>query len=402
MEQAKKETEKPKKSNDISIYVHIPFCVRKCPYCDFNSGVPSSEDTFFYYTDAILKELDLNSELLAGRKLVSVYIGGGTPSVMPSMCMGRILDRISDIIHVDDDTEITMEVNPGTVNKYKINDYVKMGINRISLGGQSAVDEELRALGRIHTAKDLKEAFDMFYWGGIDNISVDIMTSIPYQTPDSLITTLDTVTGLHPRHISAYSLIIEQGTPFYDKYMYGNLALPSEEDSYYLYKLAQQYLTSKDYKRYEISNYAIYDGKGASSGKDFRCVHNLRYWSRGDYLGVGLSAASLIGDHRFTNTNELESYVSAPGRFRSEDMILQTTDAMAEFMFLGLRKTDGFMISDFERDFGMPIDEVYGAVMRRHIDAGVAERVKEEDDERFYLTDTGLDVSNQVMCEYLF
>ena len=392
------------KNNDISIYIHIPFCVRKCLYCDFNSQVPASEDAFFYYTDALIKEISSSREYLTDRKLASIYIGGGTPSVIPSMCIDRVLDCISDIISIEDDTEITIESNPGTVTEYKIKDYVKIGINRVSIGAQSMIEDELRALGRIHTAKDFLEAYDKFYWGGIDNISVDVMTGIPYQTRESLIKTLEEVIRLHPKHISAYSLIVENGTPFYEKLMYGTLPLPTEDEAYIIYKLTQQYLAQNGYKRYEISNYALGTKSGSSKDKDYRCRHNLRYWERGDYIGFGVSSASLIGNHRFTNTAELSEYVSAPGAVKTEDMTLSDKDAMAEFMFLGLRKTDGVKISDFKESFDTDIADIYGEVMKKHIKDGLAEFIageEGEEDGRFMLTERGMDVANYVMSDYM-
>ncbi|MBQ7584495.1 MAG: radical SAM family heme chaperone HemW [Lachnospiraceae bacterium] len=385
-------------TNDIGIYVHIPFCVRKCLYCDFNSQVPPSEDTVFYYTAALISEIKSAKSVFEDRKLSSVYIGGGTPSSIPSSCIGQVLDAISSVISVDDDTEITLEANPGTLTELKIKDYVSYGINRVSLGLQSAVKEELKALGRIHDFEDFKTGFDRLYWGGIENISVDIMTSIPYQTRESLIITLDAVTKLRPQHISAYSLMIEQNTPFYDKYRYGLLPLPAEDESYYIYKLSREYLKEKGYKRYEISNYSL---ETSDNGKDYRCLHNLRYWDRRDYIGFGVSAASLIKDHRFTNTPDINEYVSDPGGKRTEDIKLRQEDAMAEFMFLGLRKTEGIRCADFEECFGQDIYKVYGRVMRYHTDKGYAASSGEKEEKRFYLTDKGLDVSNIVMSDYL-
>lgn len=391
-----------KERKDISIYIHIPFCVRKCFYCDFNSQVPPSEDTVFYYTAALIEEIKASAELLHDRELKSIYIGGGTPSSIPSSCISRVIETVSSVIDIDDDTEITIEANPGTLTDLKIKDYVSSGINRISMGLQSAVEEELRVLGRIHSFDDLKKNFDRLYWGGIDNINVDVMTSIPYQTRESLIETLDAVTGLKPQHISAYSLIIEQNTPFYDKYRYGLLPLPGEDESYYIYKLTQEYLASKGYRRYEISNYTLDDGDPEDKRhRDFRCLHNLRCWDRRDYLGYGVSAASLMGDHRFTNTADLNQYASDPGGIKQEDIILRPEDAMAEFMFLGLRKTDGIRCSDFEESFDMDIDKVFGRVMKHHSDKGLAAFSGEGEDRRFFLTDKGLDISNIVMSEYL-
>ncbi len=391
-----------KERKDISIYIHIPFCVRKCLYCDFNSQVPPSEDTVFYYTAALIKEIRSAEEILKGKELKSVYIGGGTPSSIPSSCIKRIIDAVSSVINIEDGIEITIEANPGTLTDLKIKDYVASGINRISLGLQSAIEKELKTLGRIHTFEDLERNFDRLYWGGIDNVNVDVMTSIPYQTGETLIETLDKVTELNTQHISAYSLILEQNTPFYDKYRYGLLPLPGEDESYYIYKLTQEYLLSKGYKRYEISNYSLCNGDPEDEkDRDYRCLHNLRCWERRNYIGFGVSAASLMDDHRYTNTPDLNEYASDPGGIRQEDIFLRKEDEMAEFMFLGLRKTDGIRCMDFTEAFDIDIDKVYGKVMHHHVNKGLAVFSGEDEEKRFHLTETGLDVSNVVMSEYL-
>ncbi|MBQ9607673.1 MAG: radical SAM family heme chaperone HemW, partial [Lachnospiraceae bacterium] len=239
-----------KDSKDISIYVHIPFCVRKCLYCDFNSG-KYPDYMIDSYIDAILKEMDENREVFSGKSLKAVYIGGGTPSSVPPSYIGLIFDRISDIIPIEDDTEITIEINPGTTTDHKIKDYVSYGVNRVSVGLQSAVDSELEALGRIHTYNDFLRTYDILKENGIKNINVDIMTSIPHQTKGSLLKTLQEVISLHPQHISAYSLSIEKGTPFYEMGPM-RLDLPAENESYEIYKLTQKYLKEHGYSRYEI------------------------------------------------------------------------------------------------------------------------------------------------------
>ncbi len=386
-------------SKDISIYVHIPFCVRKCLYCDFNSG-KYPDYIISSYIDALLKEIDRCREVFRGRELASLYIGGGTPSSVPPSYIGLVFDRISDVITIEDDTEITMEINPGTTTDQKIKDYVSYGVNRISIGLQSALNSELEALGRIHTFEDFLRTYDIVREKGIEKVNVDIMTSIPHQSRESLIKTLDKVTSLRPEHISAYSLIIEKGTPFYERGA-EKLGVPSEEESFKIYKLTQKYLKEHGYERYEISNYALKDKNGS---RDNRCANNLRYWDRKDYIGFGASAASLIGYRRFTNVPELGIYIRDPGRHKSEDMLLQPKDAMAEFMFLGLRKIEGIRCDDFREEFGVRIQEVYGGIMKKHVEAGLAQFSGEDDDpgQRFYLTDRGLDISNQIMAEYLF
>lgn len=382
-------------SKDISIYVHIPFCVRKCLYCDFNSG-RYPDYVIASYIDALLKEIDNSRELFSGRSLASLYIGGGTPSSVPPSYIGLIFDRISDVITIEDDTEITMEINPGTATDQKIKDYAGLGVNRMSVGLQSALDNELEALGRIHTFEDFKRTYDIIRENGIGSVNIDIMTSIPHQTKGTLIKTLQEVTSLRPEHISAYSLIIEEGTPFYEKGR-DRLDLPPEKESFEIYKLTQSYLRGHGYDRYEISNFAL-------KGGDNRCRNNLRYWDRKDYAGFGVSAASLIGNRRYSNISDVDMYIREPGRYKAEDILLDRKDAMAEFMFLGLRKIEGISCAGFNDEFGEKIENVYGKVMKGHVEAGLAAFSSEDEDDTersFFLTDRGLDVSNQVMADYL-
>lgn len=382
------------KSSDIAIYVHIPFCVRKCLYCDFNSAV-QPDYMIDSYINALLTELDLKKEAFFGRQLVSIYIGGGTPSSIPPSYIRLILERIASFTTIQDETEITIEINPGTTVDHKIADYVSCGINRVSIGLQSAVDQELKALGRIHDLDTFLHTYDVVHEAGIDNINVDIMTSIPHQDRVSLRETLKKVTDLKPQHISAYSLIIEPGTPFYQTGAV-NLDLPSEEESLEMDRMTVSYLVSHGYRRYEISNYAKEDDE-----KDYRCLHNLRYWERGDYLGYGVSASSLYGNRRFTNIPDIGPYITSPGKHVSEDLILSSNDAAAEFMFLGLRKTDGIRLKDFKEEFGEDIKRVYGNIMKKQVEKELALFEGEGEDERFMLTERGLEVSNIVMAEFL-
>ncbi len=382
------------KGSEISVYVHIPFCVRKCLYCDFNSAV-QPDYIIDSYINALLTELDLKREAFVSRQLSSVYIGGGTPSSIPPSYIRLILERISSFIPINDDTEITIEINPGTTVDHKIGDYVSCGINRVSIGLQSADAEELKALGRIHDFETFLHTYDVVSKSGIDNINVDVMTAIPHQSMGSLVNTLKKVTELKPQHISAYSLIIEPGTPFYQRGAV-NLDLPSEEETLEMDRKTVEFLDAAGYRRYEISNYAKKDEK-----RDYRCLHNLRYWERGDYLGFGVSAASLYGNRRFTNIADIGPYITSPGRHVSEDLILSPDDAAAEFMFLGLRKTDGIRLEDFKEEFGTDIKRIYGHIMKKQVEKELAVFSGEGEEERFMLTGRGLEVSNILMSEYL-
>ncbi|MCR5746829.1 MAG: radical SAM family heme chaperone HemW [Lachnospiraceae bacterium] len=379
------------KNGDIAVYVHIPFCVRKCLYCDFNS-FPASGDVYERYTEAILKEIEKNRSVIEDRQIVSVYFGGGTPSLMDPGSIADILGRLNGISYISDEAEITMEMNPGTVTKEKIIGYKSAGVNRASIGLQSASDKELKALGRIHVFEDFLRSYDLIRENGISNVSVDLMTGIPYQTIDSLMRSIDTVTSLLPEHISAYSLIIEEGTPFAKKSA-GELHIPDEDETYRLYKLTRSALKSKGYERYEISNYA----KITPDGTDYRCHHNLRYWERKDYIGFGISAASLIGNRRYTNTSDLLTYINDPGASLEEELILDTKEAMEEFMYLGLREIGGVSEAEFLRVFNRSIRDIYADVIKDHIKNGLMTY----SDGRLKLTDKGIDISNRVLSDYL-
>ncbi len=366
--------------------MHIPFCVRKCLYCDFNSFC-APETLKDQYVDALIREIRSKEDDLKGRNLVSVYFGGGTPSLMRPEVYERLLTAADRCTRIGDDCEITMEINPKTASFENIRGYVKAGINRFSIGAQSCIDSELEALGRIHRQPDLINTYDMLLRCGVCNISVDIMTSIPHQTIKSLKKTLDTIISLKPQHISAYSLIIEENTPFYDTGTNG-LDLPDEDESLYMDRYTIDRLSQAGYKRYEISNYAK-DG--------YECRHNLGYWERRDYIGTGISAASLLCDHRYTNTPDVEEYMKKPGEDRIEDRYLSLNEKMEEFMFLGLRKTAGISLFKFKDHFGKDIRNVYGDIMDRHIREGYA-----AEDAGFYrLSQRGLEISNMVLADYL-
>lgn len=377
-------------AGDISVYVHIPFCVRKCLYCDFNSFA-ASEEVRGRYVSALLQEIDESGSIMAGRDIVSVYIGGGTPSLLDEAAIASILDSISRASDISGAAEITVEMNPGTVTPDKIRGYVRAGVNRASIGLQSASDKELRALGRIHVMEDFLRSYDIVKEAGIGNVNVDIMTGIPCQTEASLIKTIDSVTALYPEHISAYSLIIEEGTPFYDMGE-DRLCLPGEEETYRLYKLTQEYLSDKGYDRYEISNYARRSG-----ARDYRCRHNLRYWERREYAGFGISAASFVGGRRYTNTSDISSYLEAPGAEHAEDRSIDEKSGMEEFMYLGLREIRGVSEEDFLNAFGRNIWDIYGEVIERHTGQGLMSC----ENGRIALSDRGIDVSNMVLSEYL-
>lgn len=371
----------------LSIYIHVPFCIKKCLYCDFISA-PADEDTIRAYFAALQSEIRSYKAAAGKYEVQTIYFGGGTPSSVDSGYITGTLDTLRSTFAVSDTAEISMEMNPGTAKSDRISDYILSGINRISVGLQSTADAELKRLGRIHTYADFLGTYDMLRRAGVDNINVDIMTGIPGQDMASAGATLERVAALSPEHISAYSLIIEPGTPFAAAGE-AELGLPDEDTEMEIYKYTAIFLKSAGYDRYEISNYA-------RPGKE--CRHNLVYWDRGSYLGFGLSAASLFAGRRFTNTDSMKKYIAAPGRDRTEDMVPGRNEQMEEFMFLGLRKIRGISRSSFRRCFGCEIEEVYGRVLDEQQKAGML--VKNMDS--YALTDRGIDVSNEVLSEFLF
>lgn len=378
----------------MMLYIHIPFCQRKCYYCDFLSFA-GSDDYFEDYTKALCNEIRLRA-FPYPTTLTSIYIGGGTPSILPTSFLESIMDTIKRYYTLSDDCEITIEINPGVLSNTLATALPSIGINRVSLGLQSADNEELKLLGRLHYFSDFLKAFEMVSRAGIGNISVDIMTGIPRQSLPSLEKTLRIVTGLRPSHISTYALTLEKGTAFYRRYTKGSAPLPDDESEYNLYRLAIDYLTGKGYNRYEISNFA-------KDGMESR--HNLGYWNRDSYIGVGLGASSFYDHTRYKNITNLEEYISLLNgdypdmeeAIFSEITKLSQKDEISEFMYLGLRKTSGVLLGDFEKSFGEPMDAYYGKLIEYLSNEGFLERQYG----RVKLTDLGIDVSNQVLSNFL-
>ncbi len=376
-------------NKSMELYVHIPFCARKCAYCDFLS-FPQSKDVQKQYVSKLIEEIQWAGANYGDRPVSSIFIGGGTPSILEPDLMRAIMDAISKHFKIEKTAEISMEANPGTVTEEKLLTYKKAGINRLSFGLQSAENHELKLLGRIHTYEEFLESYELSRACDFDNINVDLMFALPGQTVDSWLNTLQRVAELNPEHISAYSLIIEEGTPFFEDYGdgRGEGILPNEDDEREMYHKTKEVLKSFGYERYEISNYA-------KPGKV--CRHNIGYWTGVPYLGLGLGASSYMDGCRFRNTDNLEEYMtSAPGKRYDEDM-LSTQDMQEEYFFVGLRMVEGVSISSFEKRFGIPADTVYPGLMARLIREGTAE----QSGDHFRLTDFGMDVSNHVMAEFL-
>ena len=383
----------------IEIYIHIPFCVKKCAYCDFLS-CPAGDETKDRYVQALCREIEWSKDCLKEYLVDTVFIGGGTPSILEEKYIGQILDTLRSTARISDDAEITIECNPGTLTMEKLEAYKDADINRISLGLQSANDEELKTIGRIHNFEEFKKSFNLARLAGFNNINVDIMSALPGQTLESYKETLAKVITLNPDHISAYSLIVEDETPLKDRVENGEVALPSEDEEREMYYYTKEFLEKTGYKRYEISNYAK-DG--------YECRHNIGYWKRVEYLGFGIGAASLFKGERFSNTSDINRYMHV---LEKEDVMnadevwkalnenietLTQKDEMEEFMFLGLRMTDGVSKSDFKKIFNCDIEAVYGNVIEKLANQNL---IKEAGD-LITLTDKGIDISNIVLANFL-
>lgn len=379
----------------MELYLHIPFCEKKCSYCDFLSA-PASRSVQESYVSALLRELGEKAGEHQGRTVQTVFFGGGTPSVISAGAIARLMEEIAKRFSLAEDAEITLECNPGTLSREKLAIYKGCGVNRLSLGVQSANDRELSMLGRIHTYSDVLESYELARKAGFQNINLDLISGLPGQKVKDFEKSVKTLLRLRPEHLSVYSLLIEEGTHFYK--LYGDdertrqsgekpALLPDEETERAMYHGTRKLLQENGYLHYEISNFAK---------PGFECRHNLGYWRRTDYLGLGLGAASLVDNVRFRNTRELTDYLKYDFSRQDEETI-DYNGRMEEFVFLGLREISGVKKSDFYERFGTSMRNVYGTV----IDAMVEKGLLVETDRSVRLSDAGLDVANYVMAHFL-
>lgn len=369
----------------LELYVHIPFCVRKCQYCDFLSG-PSDEETKDRYIEALLKEIRA-AEHTEDYEIVSVFIGGGTPSTLKAEAIASIMRTLQEQFFFCEDAEVTIEANPGTVDLEKLTIYRNVGINRLSLGLQSTDAEELKLLGRIHSYEEFLKSYEWAREAGFSNINIDLMFAIPGQTGEAWRQHLYQVAELNPEHISAYSLIIEEGTPFAEQ----NLDLPDEDTEYQMYEDTAEILEGYGYRQYEISNYAK---------QGYMCRHNAGYWQRREYLGFGLGASSLYGGMRFSNTHQMQEYLKEsrnPDQIRKDVTVLSRNEQIEEFMFLGLRMTEGISEKKFEENFDVRLMDVYGDILQKYEETGFMEHIET----KWRLTRKGIHVSNHILADFL-
>ena len=380
----------------LGIYVHIPFCARKCNYCDFYS-LASGEDEKKNYIEALKREIkEVSKKVSTDYEVYTIYFGGGTPSIIKADYIKEILDVIRSHFKIFKDDfypEITIECNPKTVDMEKLSIYREAGINRISLGLQSTDNDELKLLGRIHTYEDFLESYEIVRKSGFKNVNIDLMSAIPNQKIKTYEKSLNEIIKLNPEHISSYSLIIEEGTPFFKKYAENAPLfedLPSEDEDRKMYALTSEKLAKAGYKRYEISNY---------TKKGFYSRHNTSYWDRVPYLGFGVGASSFFENERYTNIINLKDYIKKAGieDIREEITKLTLNDAMSEFMFLGLRKTAGVSKSEFIDNFTFNVENIFGEIIEKHIKNKLL-----IDNEGFLrLSERGLDISNYVISDFL-
>ena len=380
----------------MELYFHIPFCVRKCFYCDFLSA-PADGQTKTAYMEALRRETALRAEEYCCDSVTSVFIGGGTPSAVEAEEIAALLSTVRQHYPLAEDAEITIEVNPGTVTAEKLEVYRVAGINRLSIGLQSADDRELAVIGRIHTWQQFLDTYGLAVGAGYRNINIDVMSTLPGQTLESYRRTLKKILALNPQpaHISAYSLILEEGTAFWDMTQRGELILPDEDADRQMYSETKRVLAGAGYSRYEISNYAK---------PGHACRHNCGYWRRDEYAGFGIGAASLVRESRFRNGDSLTAYLRDPVGCREELQVLSPQEPMEEFMFLGLRMTEGVSERDFEDRFGQRLADIYGGVIQANLRDGLLEWQCGEEHgnaRRLALTERGLDISNYVMAQFL-
>ena len=373
----------------ISLYIHIPFCAQKCLYCDFPSFA-RKDHLRKAYIEALNKEIISLREKHNNLEINTIFIGGGTPSVLEADELECLLKEVAKL-NMAKDIEYSMECNPGNLTEEKLEVMKKYGVNRISMGLQAKQDNLLKGLGRIHNYKTFKENFLLAKKVGFNNINVDLMFGLPNQRLNEWEETLREIISLEPAHISAYSLIIEEGTAFYNLYENDKLKLPTEEEERKMYHLAKKILEENGFNQYEISNYA-------KEGKE--CRHNLAYWNMDNWIGVGSAAASYINGKRIKNISSVEKYINSineKGEAVEEIINNSKNDNMEEFMFMGLRKINGIDENEFKNRFSMNINDVYGEILNKYIDEGFLIRKSG----RIFLSEKGIEISNIIMADFL-
>ena len=376
----------------LGIYIHIPFCRTKCAYCDFYSFIPKSEGIYERYTEALISHMEAYREAARDRAPDSVYIGGGTPTALPTDLLIKIIRAVKRNFRLAKNTEFTVEVNPNTADVKTFRRLRRAGVNRVSIGLQSADAAELKALTRSHSRIDFEECFKAARAAKIKNISVDLMFGIPNQSVKSLLSSIDYVTRLHPDHISLYDLKIEEGTPY--ARIAPKLPLPDEDTEYEMYTSAIAMLERRGYRQYEISNFA-------RPGKTSR--HNLKYWNCEEYLGFGPGAYSYFNSTRFSFVRNIEAYITGVSDALSRVTLTEGLEEISgraqlgEYIMLGLRLSAGISVSEIARRYGVDFIALYGKKVEKYIKYGYMEHRGD----RIYLTVSGMFISNYILSDIL-
>lgn len=378
----------------LGLYFHIPFCLSKCAYCDFNSSVPQSAEWMNRYVSALISHMESYRTVARNYEPDTVFIGGGTPTVLPMEELVRLIRAIRKNFRLTRYAEFSIEANPATVSFAGLKHLNRLGVNRISFGCQSIHDNELKALSRRHTRKDFVRSYRMARDAGFGNINVDLMFGIPYQTPRSLAHTISFVASLNPDHISLYDLKIEPGTPFYQNYDEISRVLPSEDEEADMYINSVEQLRNLGYRQYEISNFAR---------RGYMCLHNMKYWNCEEYLGFGVSAHSYFNGNRFAFTGDIERYMQGVEKKESrvnittENEAIQERERMGEYIMLRFRLTAGVEEREFMRRFGFSFESLYGAKLAKYIKGGYVTAKNGV----YALTPAGMFVSNYILSDIL-
>lgn len=376
---------------ELGLYLHLPFCISKCPYCDFNSYQLKEDNQISSYISALYQEITTYSKKLKKSNIKTIYLGGGTPTILSGVQIYNILEFCKSKFTIDKDAEITIEANPGTLDGEKIKLLIESGINRLSLGAQSFNNLFLKKLGRIHNTQDIIDSYYLAREKGFNNINIDIMFALPEQTTEDLQVTLKKAVSLKPDHLSLYNLTIKPGTEYYKKYKGNKLKLPTEDEEYDMYKWAINFLEESGFEHYEIANFARHYK---------RSMHNLIYWQNKPYLGIGAGAYSFIKGYRYMNYEN-------PARYTKEIMSgklpvdngekLSLRKRMIETIILGLRTKDGVGYQKFKIRFKVDINNVFHKQISKLINL----RLLQKDDFKIKLTKRGIFLANTVFREFV-
>ena len=375
----------------LGLYVHVPFCAQKCNYCDFNSYKIEEKNQKKDYLISIKKEMELYKEEFKNKEFTSVFLGGGTPSILTPEELTILMENIYSNFNIKRDAEITMECNPGTLNKVKLNAIKSLGINRLSMGLQVTQDHHLKYIGRIHTYEQFEKNYKDAIEVGIDNINVDLMYSLPNQSFDEWKETLNKIINLNPSHISAYSLILEEGTKFYDMYLNKEFELNDEEVDISIYNYTIDTLYKNGYHQYEISNYAK---------EGYECKHNIVYWKCDNYLGLGPGASGYINNYRYSNICDIKEYnkcLEYNKKPIEEKNVLSKKDEMEEFIFMGLRMNEGINLDEFYEKFNVNFKHKYNNILDKLKNLNLII----EQNNNIALTQRGRELSTTVFIEFI-